>query len=41
MHISAVEAAGLQGLREGQKVEFEIAPGRDGRTSAEDIKALD
>jgi cold shock protein len=41
VHISAVEAAGLQGLREGQKVEFEIAPGRDGRTSAEDIKALD
>ena len=40
VHISAVEAAGLQGLREGQKVEFEIAPGRDGRTSAEDIKAL-
>ena len=41
VHISAVEGAGLQGLREGQKVEFEIAPGRDGRTSAEDLKALD
>ena len=41
VHISAVEGAGLQGLREGQKGEVEIAPGRDGRTSAEDLKALD
>ena len=41
VHISAVEGAGLQGLREGQKVEFEIAPGSDGRTSAEELKALD
>ncbi len=41
VHISAVERAGMQSLREGQKVEFEIAPGRDGRTSAEDLKALD
>ena len=41
VHISAVERAGMQSLREGQKVEFEIAPGRDGRSSAEDLKALD
>ena len=41
VHISAVERAGMQSLREGQKVEFEIAPGRDWRSSAEDLKALD
>ena len=41
VHISAVERAGMQSLREGQKVEFEVAPGRDGRSSAEDLKALD
>ncbi|MCY4550247.1 MAG: cold-shock protein [Defluviicoccus sp.] len=41
VHISAVERAGLNGLREGQKVEFELVPGRDGRTSAENLVALD
>ncbi len=41
VHISAVERAGLQGLREGQKVEFEIVEGRDGRAAAENLVALD
>jgi|TARA_Y100000588_G_scaffold315845_1_gene344134 CspA family cold shock protein len=41
VHISAVERAGLSGLREGQKVEFELAPSRDGRESADNIVALD
>ena len=41
MHISAVERAGLNGLREGQKVEYELVPGRDGRASAENLVALD
>ena len=41
VHISAVERAGLSGLREGQKVEYELVPGRDGKSSAEDIVALD
>lgn len=41
VHISAVERAGLSGLREGQKVEYELMPGRDGKSSAEDIVALD
>ena len=39
MHISAVERAGLNGLREGQKVEYELVPGRDGRASAENLVA--
>ena len=41
VHISAVERAGLPGLREGQKVEFELAPSRDGRQSADNLVALD
>ena len=34
LHISAVERAGLQPPADGQKVEFEMETGRDGRTSA-------
>ena len=41
VHISAVERAGLPGLREGQKVEFELVPSRDGRQAADNIVALD
>jgi CspA family cold shock protein len=42
VHISAVERSGLQGLREGQKVEFEVvADRRTGKSSAENLKALD
>jgi cold shock protein len=41
VHISAVERAGLQSLREGQKVEFELVEGRDGRAAAENLSALD
>ncbi|MBT4890194.1 MAG: cold-shock protein [Rhodospirillales bacterium] len=41
VHISAVQRAGLQGLREGQKVEFELVPGQNGKTSAENLVALD
>ncbi len=40
VHISAVERAGLTGLAEGQKIEFELAEGRDGRASAEGLKPL-
>jgi CspA family cold shock protein len=41
VHISAVERAGLDTLREGQKVEFELVSGEDGRSSAENLVALD
>ncbi len=37
VHISAVERAGLSGLREGQKVEFDLVPGRNGKSSAENL----
>jgi CspA family cold shock protein len=41
VHISAVERAGLSSLREGQKIEFELVPGRDGKSSAENLVTLD
>ena len=37
VHISAVEQAGLSTLQEGQKVNFEIQPGRNGKSSAENL----
>lgn len=40
VHISAVERAGLTGLADDQKVAFELQPGRDGRSSASDLKLL-
>ena len=40
VHISAVERAGLTGLRDDQKVEFDLEAGRDGRESATNLKAL-
>ena len=41
VHISAVERAGLGTLREGQTVSFEVWPGRDGKSSAEELAAID
>ena len=41
VHISAVERAGLDGLREGQKIEYELVPGRNGKSSAENLVVLD
>lgn len=41
VHISAVERAGLSGLREGQKVAYELTRGRNGKSSAEELKVLD
>ncbi len=41
VHISAVERAGIMSLNEGQKVEYELQPGRDGKSSAEILKLVD
>ena len=41
VHISAVERAGLPNLHEGQKVEFELTPGRDGKSSAENLSIIE
>ncbi len=40
VHISAVERAGMTGLADNQKVSYELQDGRDGRSSAGDLKAL-
>lgn len=40
VHISAVERAGLGTLTEGQKVQFELARGKDGKTSADSLKSV-
>ena len=40
VHITAVRAAGLDGLKDDQRVAFEIEAGRDGRTSAVDLKLI-
>ena len=34
VHISAVQAAGMETLKEGQSVSYELEAGRDGRQSA-------
>ncbi len=41
VHISAVERAGLSTLNEGQKVQYELEAGRDGKSSAENLSVLD
>ena len=39
VHVSAVERAGMNGLREGQKVRYEVREdSRSGKTSAEDLR---
>ncbi len=40
VHITAVQEAGLEGLEEGQKVEFELKEGPNGKTVAVDLKAV-
>lgn len=42
VHISAVERAGLDDLREGQKVSYEVTPDkRSGKSSAEQLRAVE
>ncbi len=41
VHISAVERAGLNSLREGQKVSYEIQPGQNGKSSAENLSVIE
>lgn len=40
VHISAVERAGLRGLNEGQKLEFELQENR-GRTAAANLQVIE
>lgn len=41
VHISAVEAAGLSGLKDNQKITFELEEDRRGRSSAGSLELLD
>jgi len=41
VHISAVERAGLSSLSEGQKVSYEVQPGRDGKSAAENLSIIE
>ncbi len=41
VHISAMERAGISSLSEGQRVEYELQPGRNGKSSAENLKLVD
>jgi CspA family cold shock protein len=38
VHISAVERAGHDGLNEGQRVQYDLVQGRNGKSSAENLQ---
>ena len=38
VHISAVERAGLDTLRDGQRVAYELVRGKNGKSSAENLQ---
>ena len=40
VHISAVERAGMDNLREGQRLDFELEQGQRGRVSAVNLRAI-
>ncbi len=40
VHFSQIQSSGFKTLHEGQKVEFEVGPGRKG-DEARDVRALD
>jgi|TARA_B100000315_G_C14352748_1_gene484741 CspA family cold shock protein len=41
VHISAVEEANLPTLNEGQKVEYELAEGRNGKLAAQNLSLVE
>ena len=41
VHISAVERAGLSTLADGQKVSYELQPGQNGKSSAENLSIVE
>lgn len=40
VHISAVERSGMGGLTEGQKVSYDLEQGRQGKTSAVNLRQI-
>ena len=41
VHISAVERAGMSSLGEGQPISYDLEPGRNGKSSAENLRSAD
>ena len=41
IHISALHKAGIASLNEGQKIQFEVVAGQNGKSSAENVKLAD
>ena len=41
VHISAVQSAGLTTLADGQKVSYDLQPGRGGKSSAENLSLIE
>ncbi len=41
VHISALERAGLDDLREGQRVQYELETGRNGKQAAENLSLVE
>ena len=41
VHISALERAGMSNLSEGQKVKYDLEPGRDGKTAAGNLQSVE
>lgn len=41
VHITTLRESGLASLNEGDRVSFEIKPGRDGRTAAENVSPVE
>lgn len=40
VHVSAVERAGMNGLAEGAKLSYELEQGRNGKSSAVNLRAV-
>ncbi|MEZ4888755.1 MAG: cold-shock protein [Chitinophagales bacterium] len=40
VHVTSVQKAGMDGLREGQKVSYEIEIGRSGKPGAVDLSSM-
>jgi CspA family cold shock protein len=40
VHISAVQRSGLQELAEGQRVQYELTTGRNGKMAAENLRLV-
>ena len=41
VHISAIERAGLMGLSEGNRVEYELQRGQNGKSAAANLNLID